>query len=238
MNKKTFFIFLIPIILVVTLFLSTNVSASYISGNIKIYENGLATFNVETDTPVNIEGLTFTNNKLSGTTNVLTKKEGNIWTFALNFPSYENILLDIELPKSVEVITNISGVQNAINPDNKIISIADSGKLNFSVSYKIKQTTDYSWIIWITIIIVIVLVIIIYYRFKKKKERLEHIMPIINENEQKIISLLMKKRMRQKQLRETLNIPKASFTRYMLNLEKKKLIIREGEGKNKVVKLK
>ena len=41
-----------------------------------------------------------------------------------------------------------------------------------------------------------------------------------------------------KEIRSSLNIPKASFSRYLLNLEKKKLIIREGEGKNKVVKLK
>jgi len=41
-----------------------------------------------------------------------------------------------------------------------------------------------------------------------------------------------------KELRKKLNIPKASFTRYILNLEKKKLIQREGEGKNKILKIK
>ena len=48
----------------------------------------------------------------------------------------------------------------------------------------------------------------------------------------------MKKSMRQKEIRKTLEIPKASFSRYLINLEKKKLILREGEGKNKIVKLK
>jgi uncharacterized membrane protein len=43
---------------------------------------------------------------------------------------------------------------------------------------------------------------------------------------------------RQREIRKSLNIPKASFSRYLSNLEKKKLILREGEGKNKVVKLK
>ena len=48
----------------------------------------------------------------------------------------------------------------------------------------------------------------------------------------------MKGSMRQKEARKKIGIPKASFTRYILNLEKKKLLIREGEGKNKVLRLK
>ena len=40
------------------------------------------------------------------------------------------------------------------------------------------------------------------------------------------------------QIRKQLDIPKASYSRYLVNLEKKKLIIREGEGKNKIIKLK
>ena len=89
--------------------------------------------------------------------------------------------------------------------------------------------------------IILILLVLGYFLYKKsraKKEHLNHIMPIINENEQKIIEILMKSPLRQKEIRKNLNIPKASFSRYLLNLEKKKLIIREGEGKNKVVKLK
>lgn len=63
-------------------------------------------------------------------------------------------------------------------------------------------------------------------------------MPLINDREKDIVELLMKKPMRQKKIRKVLDIPKASFSRYIINLEKKKLILREGEGKNKVVRLK
>ena len=52
-----------------------------------------------------------------------------------------------------------------------------------------------------------------------------------------IIKVLMKKQLKQKELRKQLNMPKASFSRYMLSLENKKIIFREGEGKNKLVKL-
>ena len=73
---------------------------------------------------------------------------------------------------------------------------------------------------------------------KKKSDRLNYVLPLINDQEKKIIEILMKKPARQKEIRKKLKIPKASFSRYMINLEKKKLIIRDGEGKNRLVKLK
>ena len=54
------------------------------------------------------------------------------------------------------------------------------------------------------------------------------IFPFVNKNEELIINKLMKKEMRQKELRELLKIPKASFTRYILNLEKKRILYRVG----------
>lgn len=224
--------------IILVLLSTTFASANYISGKITVSESGLATFDVQTDSPINAEGLSFSNNNLLGTTNLLTKKEGDIWTFELNGENYTNILLDIQLPKNLETITKISGNTKAIDINNKIVSIIDSGKLYFSASYKLQQTADYSWIVWIILMIIIAVAIIIFFQRKKKKDRLKTIMPLINESEQKIIDALMKKSFRQKQLRESLNIPKASFTRYILNLEKKKLLRREGDGKNKIIHLK
>ncbi len=224
--------------MIISLFLLTHASASSISGDIYIYEDGFARFDIETTTPIELEGLSFNNNKITGKTSSLTSKRGESWTFSLNVGEYENIFIDIHLPSNLDSITSISGVDNIIDIDKKTITLVDSGALDFIISYKLKEVTDYSWLIWIFIILVILIVIFFYKKSRKKKEHLQHIMPLINENEQKIIDLLMKKSMRQKELRKTLNIPKASFSRYLFNLEKKKLIIREGEGKNKVVKLK
>ena len=75
---------------------------------------------------------------------------------------------------------------------------------------------------------------------ERSKEDINRNRPGVDQSEleeQKIIELLMKKPMRQKEVRKILDFPKASYSRYITNLEKKKLIIREGEGKNKILKL-
>lgn len=213
-------------------------SASYISGDIEILTDGRAVFNVETDTQLDIPELQYNENKLTGTTNSLTIKEGEIWTLNLNFPEYDEIFLEIKLPKNLEEITQIRGNNNIIDLEKKLIIVIDTGKLDFSVKYSLGNYVSYSFLLWPLIAILIIIGFLFYKKTQRKKEMLSHIMPIINENEQKIIDLLMKKPMRQKEIRKILEIPKASYSRYLVNLEKKKLIVREGEGKNKIVKLK
>jgi len=226
------------IISFILLFVSINLaSASYISGDIFIRGDGSARFNIETDSPFQNPDLLFENNKLTGTTEVYTSKSGGLWTFSLDTKNYENVLIDIHLPPSIKSIVSVSGPQHTIDLETKTISIISSSQDTFVVSYKTEEAINYSWIYWLLLIAIVTAIFFVYYKIKKRKLRFENIMPIINEKEQKIIDLLMKKSMRQKEIRKLLEIPKASFTRYILNLEKKKLITREGDGKNKVVKV-
>ena len=224
--------------LALSVLLLNTVSASYIAGDIYIYDNGAVRFNVESDIPLELEGVSFDNEIMRGTTDMLTSKSGGIWTFELNFEEYDTILLDVHLPKNLDTITSINGVDSAIDIENKIISLIDSGDLTFSASYKLKDTTSYGWIFWPLVLILIIIIFLVFKQSRKRKEHLDHVFPLINDNEQKIIELLMKKPIRQKEIRKILGFPKASFSRYLVNLEKKKLILREGEGKNKVVRLK
>lgn len=233
MGKKVYWI-----CLALTIFLTSCANASYISGDLEVFPDGRVIFNAETDVAVELEGLVFDGESLIGTTNLLTSKEGDIWTLNLDFPEYDEIFLQIKFPRNLEEIVGIEGREHIIDLDDKVVVIIDSGKLDFTARYTLGNYFSYSFIVWFFIILIIVAGFWLYTRARRKKERLEHILPIIGENEQKIIDLLMKEPMRQKALREKLGIPKASFSRYMLNLEKKKLIVREGEGKNKIVRLK
>lgn len=224
--------------LLTTIILISLSSATYLTGEIYLDDEGNAEFEIETDIQTNIEGLTFQNNKLIGTTNQLLTLQGGVWTFELSSEEYEDIFVNIHLPNNLASIRTVEGSDTIIDIENKIVTVADSGKLELILSYRLKEKTDYAWLFWITAIAIISIGFITYRKFTKKKERFEHIMPMINEKEQQIIDTLMKKSMRQKELRKKLELPKASFSRYMVNLEKKKLIIREGEGKNKIVRLK
>ena len=218
--------------------LISKASANYISGDLEVLPDGRVNFDVQTDVPIDLDDLAFDGTNLKGTTNLLTSKEGDVWTLNLDFPEYDEIFLQIKFPRNLEEILGIEGREHIIDLDDKIIVIIDSGKLDFSARYILGRYFNYSFIIWPLIALLIILGYYFYKRLMQKKERLKHILPIIGENEQKIIDLLMKEPIRQKALRERLGMPKASFSRYMLNLEKKKLIIREGEGKNKLVLLK
>ena len=213
------------------------VSASYFIGDIYVYADVEARFDVNTDVSVDMEGLVFEGNDLKGRTRMLTQMSAGVWTFELDFGSYDNILVDVHLPSSLYSITFIEGVDNILDLDSREISLVDSGKLDFEVSYQLKKGKDSSWLYFV--IIALLLAFVIYLFFKRKgKKRMDYILPLINDNEKKIVDLLMKRSLRQKEIRKKLDIPKASFSRYMLNLEKKKLILREGEGKNKMVRLK
>ncbi len=224
------------------LFLLPGALGQYISGDIYIDDSGFVEFDVNADKEIQLEGLNFENNKIMGTTELLTKKEGGSWTFFLHLDGeYETIFLEIHLPKNLKLIEDVEGVSSIIDIDEKIVTIVDyDRKLDFEITYQIKPGRDYTSIIGI---ITVLLLLYLLYSFKKKKkkkgdDRLEHIMPLINDNEKKIIEALMKRTYRQKELRKILEIPKASYSRYVHNLEKKKLIVRIGEGKNKILKLK
>lgn len=232
MKKRGFLIILFAIVL----FLN-KVSASYISGDIYISETGSSRFNLKSDAPLNLSNLEFQNNKIVGETPSLTSKTKEIWTFELFLPKYNSAFIDIHLPPSLKSIIKIEGKDYLLDINKRIITLLNSDS-NFKISYTLEEVASYSWIIYLIILILLISGYIIYKRYGHKKEHLKHIMPIINENEQRIIEILMSSPLRQKEARKKLNIPKASFSRYILNLEKKKLIIREGEGKNKIIKLK
>ncbi len=230
--KKTIFSFIAFLLLI------SSTSATFITGDIHINEIGETIFKVETDTPLNISGLNFKDEKLTGKTNSLTSKERDIWTFSLNQNNYDSIFLNIHLPSNLNSLLAINGNKNLIDIDAKTITIIDKDELAFSTSYTLNERKNYAWLVWL---ILFLLAAIVYFTIKKlrsKKQKLKQAFPYISENEQKILESLMNSQMRQKELRKKLNIPKASFTRYLINLEKKKLIQREGEGKNKIVNLK
>ena len=132
------------------------------------------------------------------------------------------------------------GAKHILDFNKKTIILIDGNKeLLFSVDYEIEPSYYPNFLFFIVIFILLVTVFVLFFKFRKnKKKRLEGIFPLINDKEKEILELLMKKPMRQKEIRKKLDIPKASYSRYLVNLEKKKLILKEGEGKNKIVLLK
>lgn len=230
MRKEVFF-------LLILFFTVSSVSATYLNGEVRLDERGLATFDTYSDIDLG-KGLIFENGKNTGTSELFTRKQGNVWAFSLKGGEYDDIFLDVKLPKDVGRINSISGNKYLFDTRTNTITIIDKGNLDFEVSYQVRQTRNYAPYYYSIGVVLLLAVLFFIYRFKRRKDRMNDIMTLVNENEQKIIDILMKGQMRQKEVRKKLGLTKASFSRYVVNLQKKKLIIREGEGKNKVLRLK
>jgi len=232
----------ICILALVVIVLSPYVSAQYIYGDIYVESDGNVRFDVQSDSDLGIVELSVGDERITGETELLTKKENGEWTFNIgNSISYEYIFLDLHLPTNLRFIRSISGLDNILDINGKIITIVDNDKeLDFEVKYSLFREENYALSYFFGgFILLLVLVLVLYYKKSKNgKSRLDYILPMVNDSEKLIIENLMKRNYRQKELRKKLEIPKASFARYMINLEKKKLIVRDGEGKNKVVRLK
>jgi len=114
------------------------VSAQFIFGDIFVSDKGDATFFLDSDVAIEIEGITFENGDLQGTTKTLTDKSGKIWTFSLDLGFYETILIDLHLPVSLESIKSLEGVGGAIDIDNKVVTlVGDDEELDFIIRYEI-----------------------------------------------------------------------------------------------------
>jgi len=89
---------------------------------------------------------------------------------------------------------------------------------------------------------VLFLFLIFYKKIKgifKKKEDIEIIKKTLSERENLIIDKLKEvKEIKQSRLSKLTEIPKASLFRHLIQLEKKGIIKRTGEGKNKIISLK
>ena len=225
-------------------FMINNVYAqNYIYAEMEILDNGVISVNGESNIDLEIEGLRFLDNKISGKTQMLTSKSRDTWNLNLDFKeTYSDVFITIYFPENTRSIKNINSDLNSnINLGNRIsIEIKDYNKpVVFSVDYSIEGRKSKSWIIILVLSLIILALSFLLVRKRKKEiKKLDILLPVLNEKERDIVRLLMKKPMRQKNIRKNLDIPKASFSRYMINLENKKIIIREGEGKNKLVKLK
>ncbi|MDO8459559.1 MAG: hypothetical protein Q7S74_00470 [Nanoarchaeota archaeon] len=228
---------LLILCILTSILLISLVTAATITGDIYIYESGTAKVNLISDIPLNLSGLTFENKKIIGYTEALTKKGSEGWSLMLDVSSYDETFIDIHLPKNMKAVTAIEGDNSFLDLDSRIVTIITPGTVK--ISYITKPTSTQNWIVYMWILISTLIfagIIFFVYKIRRKKDRMSDILPFINDNEKSILDKVIKKPMRQKELRDKLGLPKASFSRYITNLEKKRLIIREGDGKNKIIR--
>ncbi len=198
---------------------------------------GSTTENISSFLP---EGIYVENLKIKGETIFQTSKIGAVWNFSYSLP---NSNIEVFLPPGSK-IKNTSG---EVLVDGG--SLAVYSENNISVEYTIEENSSSFNFIWILIGIFVVLGVIYFFIKKKKmepiknknkeergKEKLEVFQEILSERENKIINTLKEKgKIKSSYLRRLTDLPKATFSRHIQELEKKGIIKRSGEGRNKFV---
>ncbi len=239
------------IFLIVTLLALTPFISAYTYLNIYIDETGEALFLGETNEQLNLpEGVGIDKETISGTTQKLTEKKGENWKFLYNLEGAE---LYIILPKGA-VIKNIG--DGEITLEKNQLSVY--AKENIEIEYIIEKNEGLNY--WLFLLVVLIIVVFSYFYmsvFKEKKkvtqtlkkkdgvrrinkkEKLEVMKQILSDREKIIVDKLGElKEIKHSQLQKILEIPKASFSRHIQELERKNIIKRTGEGKNKIISLK
>lgn len=229
--------------LFLVIFLTSVASASTFI-NVYIDNTGGALFLGETDESQNT--LTFpsgvsinSRSEIVGRTNVLTSKSEDLWTFSYELPGTE---LNIILPEGAIIKSLSEGVE--ISLEGERIQIFALNSLEVSYEIGLVQTPGISSTIvpLLLVLIASIFILIIYlFNIKKidgkepKKVDIEH---LLNKREKLILAKVKETgKIKSSQLRKLTEIPKASFSRHVQELEKKKLIQRSGEGKNKFIEL-
>jgi uncharacterized membrane protein len=226
--------------------------------NVYIDESGEAEFLGETDetTLDLLSGLYLSNGEIRGTTSEMTNKQGELWSISY---SLENSEIDLIFPKG----TTIKSVENGeiYVSSEGIISVyfIDHIELTYTIEKTPEPLTAPKNLLLI-IVLAIILILLIFYVInysnrdhpepkeeqktskpkpkKKEIDKLSLIKKVLSEREKLIVNKLKSTgKIKSSYLRKMCDIPKASFSRHIQELEKKGLIKRTGEGKNKFVEL-
>ncbi len=233
-------------------------TSAFISINIFLDEKGEAIFLGETDenlTEFLPAGINLENGEITGFTSALTNKIGEFWEFSY---SQQGAEMNLILPEGA-LIKDLSNGEISIQEDR--ISVFFSNQVLVKYTIEKSQIQERKPInIPILIILIAILIILMVYiinyskrekkkeeqkenqiklkKKREKKEKLEIIKQVLSEREKLILGKLEETgKIKSSYLRKMTEIPKASFSRYIQELEKKDIIKRTGEGKNKFVEL-
>ncbi|UCD04057.1 MAG: hypothetical protein JSW73_00190 [Candidatus Woesearchaeota archaeon] len=224
------------IFLIFSLILITPFASSYTFINIYIDETGKVIFSGETEDQIDLPlGIELKNAIISGETQELTNKQGIIWTFSYELKDSEFYVV---LPAG-SAIHNISNGEIYIEDEQFSIYAKDS----ITIEYSLGEIDKIDFTLCILIFLIIILILVFFVKRKKKKpktkeNKLEIIKQVLNEREKLILDKLKETgKIKGSYLRRACEIPKPSFYRHVLELEKKGLIKRSGDGRNKFIEL-
>src|SRR3989344_2938378 len=168
---------------------------------------------------------------------------GEVWTFEYNLPASE---LTIVLPEGA-VVKEFSGGEVFLQGKQIAIYTKEGLRVSYVIE-KQKDSGNLNLLFEIIIGLFVILLVVYFFNFRKREkkenkrkikiDRVKMLEGVLNEREKLILSKLKESgKTKNSYLRKTCDIPKASFSRHIQELEKKGLVKLSGEGKNRFVEL-
>jgi len=220
-------------IILLLLIIMFPLASAYSTINIYLDNSGNAVFLGETNS-VNLDlpnGIEINNGKITGNTFNLTNKMGELWDFSYSLDESE---FQIFLPENAKVLDTDGEI--SILKDKIVVYGINKTNIQYILGEKSEETNN--WKIALILILIFIVVYFIKKRSKEKSNKIKMLGSVLNVREKLILSKLEETgKIKSSYLRKKLEIPKASFSRYLRELEKKKLIKLSGEGRNKFVEL-
>lgn len=227
----------------------------YADQKINIDSSGIAYF----------EGISNNNAFNKTSSNMLTSKNKDIWTFNLKInETFSNYIIKINFPKNTQITYLKSTGKPYITYDNKleITEIGKNQKIELIIQYKINTSsneyTSRDFILGGIILIFVSIGFLIIIKFSKglKKKNINALKSIESENktqnledlkkyslserQQNIIDIIKKNNgeVSQNYLEKSLNIPKSSLSRNINSLKFKGIIEKINKGNINLIMLK
>ena len=229
------------------LLLATPSVSAYARINIYVDNIGDSLFLGETNENLSLPmGVNIVNGKINGYSSNLTVKNGEVWTFEYNLPASE---LTIVLPEGA-VVKDFSGGEVFLQGKQIAIYTKEGLRVSYVIE-KQKESSNLNLLFKIIIGLFVILLVVYFFNFRKREkkedkrdkrkikiDRVKMLEGMLNEREKLILSKLKESgKTKNSYLRKACDIPKASFSRHIRELERKGLVKLSGEGKNKIVEL-
>lgn len=236
----------IIILMIIGLLAMPSVSA-YARINIYVDNIGDSLFLGETNENLSLPmGIVIANGKINGYSSNLTVKNGDVWTFEYNLPASE---LTIVLPEGA-VVKEFSGGEVFLQGKQIAIYTKEGLRVSYAIE-KQKDSGNLNLLFKIIIGLFVILLVVYFFNFRKREkkenkrdkkkvkiDRVKMLEGMLNEREKLILSKLRESgKTKNSYLRNACDIPKASFSRHIQELERKGLVKLSGEGKNRFVEL-
>lgn len=198
-------------------------AANYAEVTADISSDGTITFDGITNIPA-----------LQGTTDALTTKTGEVWTFNVTTDYVEDFIVTFVLPEG-SVITYIkSSAPVAIGDDagRPFVRVTGSNDiLAVTFQYTVKESQSHTWW-WLLLLLLIPLPFL----FKRKPKTYD--VHMLSDRQRLIVQVLEKESpLTQKQIEERVQLPKSSVSRNIDALVKKGILVKEQAGMSNKIAL-